>query len=123
MIKKDIVEEFLKNIYKRLIRHRRWLHQHPELAMQEKETTGYIVEHLKKAGIPFRQMNESGVIADLFVDKSFPTIAIRAEIDAVPIQEETGLSYSSKYKNVMHACGHDANTAVLLTLAEVWLMK
>lgn len=119
MIKKDIVEEFLKNIYKRLIRHRRWLHQHPELAMQEKETTGYIVEHLKKAGIPFRQMNESGVIADLFVDKSFPTIAIRAEIDAVPIQEETGLSYSSNYKNVMHACGHDANTAVLLTLAEV----
>lgn len=109
-----------KSHYKQiLIQHRHWLHQHPELAMQEKQTTEYIVKHLKRIGLPYIQVEETGVFADLIIDSAFPMTAVRAEIDAVPVQEETGLSFASQYKNVMHACGHDANTAILLTLAEV----
>ena len=105
--------------YERILKHRRWLHRHPELAFSEKETTAYIAEQLQQLGIPYRQTGESGIIADIMLDQSLPTIAVRAEIDAVPIQEETGLAFSSIHEGVMHACGHDANTAVLLALAEV----
>ncbi|MGI6094094.1 MAG: M20 metallopeptidase family protein [Lachnospiraceae bacterium] len=106
-----------------LLAHRRWLHQHPELAFLEEETTKYIVKHLKRANIPCRQLGKSGVIADLAVDKALPTIAVRAEIDAIAVPEETGLPFASLYEGNMHACGHDANTAILLTLAEVLAEK
>lgn len=107
------------DIEKRLLETRRWLHQHPETAMQEYETTAYIAERLKAAGIPYRLPGKTGVIADLTVDERLPVIALRAEMDALPLQEETGLSFSSVYPGKMHACGHDANTAILLCLAEV----
>ena len=102
-----------------MIEHRRWLHQHPELAFEERETTAYIARQLRSLGIPFRQTGESGIIADIMVDQALPTIAVRAEIDAVPIHEETELSFASIHEGAMHACGHDANTALLLALAEV----
>ena len=102
----------------RVVEHRRWLHRHPELAFAERETTAYVAEHLRKAGLAVRQTGESGLIADLTVDPAYPTVAIRAEMDAIEVQEETGLPFASESRGVMHACGHDANTAVLLALAE-----
>lgn len=103
----------------RLLDMRRWLHRHPETAMEEYETTAYIAGHLEKAGIPFRILGKTGVLADLVVDEALPTIAIRAEMDALPVQEETGLPFASLYPERMHACGHDANTAIALCLATV----
>ncbi len=104
------------NISKRVVEHRRWFHQHPELGFEEKETSDYIATHLKKAGIPFKRL-KTGVLADIDVGAS-ETIALRADIDALPIQEVEGRSYGSKNMGKMHACGHDAHAAMLLTAAE-----
>lgn len=100
-----------------LIRLRRWFHQYPELSMQEYETSRFISSYLSQAGIRHRIVGETGVIADLMVDETLPTVAIRAEIDALPVQEQTELAYASAYPCRMHACGHDAITAVALYLA------
>ena len=78
-----------------LVRLRRWLHQHPELSMQEYETSRFISEYLRQAGIANHIVGETGVIADLVVDEKFPTLAVRAEIDALPVNEQTGLDYAS----------------------------
>lgn len=100
-----------------LIRLRRWLHQHPELSMQEFETSRFIREYLNSVGITNRIVGKTGLIADLRVDEALPTIAIRSEIDALPVSEQTGLACTSIYPGKMHACGHDAITAVALVLA------
>jgi amidohydrolase len=104
------------DISKRVIEHRRWLHQHPELGFEEYETSDYIAKHLEKAGIPFKRL-KTGIIADLNVRAS-QTFALRADIDALPIQEVEGRPYGSKNPGKMHACGHDAHAAMLLTTAE-----
>lgn len=102
----------------RLRTHRRWLHRHPELSLEERETARYIANHLEAADIPFRMVEDCGIIAGLKIDAALPTVAIRAEIDALPLEEQTGLPFTSACPGKMHACGHDANAAVLLTLAE-----
>lgn len=122
MIRKTIVEQFLSHREKfgeRVLVHRHWLHQHPELAFAEKETTNYIMKQLEHVGIPYKRIGTCGLYADLLADSAYPTIAIRAEIDGLPVKEETGLPFASIYDGKMHACGHDANTAIVLTLAEV----
>ena len=103
-------------ISKRVVEHRRWFHQHPELGFEEYETSDYIAKHLKEAGIPFKRL-KTGIIADLNVGAS-QTYALRADIDALPIQEVEGREYGSKNPGKMHACGHDAHAAMLLTTAE-----
>lgn len=118
----------LQEYFDELLMVRRWLHRHPELSMEERQTSAYIARYLEKCGLEVRRTGEVGVIADLLADrnrcsdglvKKCRTIAIRAEIDALPIQEETGLSFSSENPGVMHACGHDCITAVALCLARV----
>ncbi len=104
------------DISSRVIEHRRWFHQHPELGFEEYETSNYIASHLEKAGIPFKKI-KTGIIADLDVG-AHETIALRADIDALPIQEVEGREYGSKNPGKMHACGHDAHAAMLLTAAE-----
>lgn len=100
-----------------LLRVRRWLHRHPELSMQEYETSRFISNYLSEAGIANRILGKTGVIADLVADEALPTLAVRAEIDALPIQEETGVNFASECPGRMHACGHDAIAAVVLCLA------
>ncbi len=104
------------NIFQRVVEHRRWFHQHPELGFEEYETSNYIAEHLKEVGIPFKRL-KTGIIADLNVGAT-QTFALRADIDALPIQEVEGRPYGSKHPGKMHACGHDAHAAMLLTSAE-----
>lgn len=99
--------------------HRRWLHRHPELAMQEQMTSRYIAGCLEELGISWEIAGETGVIGNLTVDPSLPTFALRGEMDAVPVCEETGLDFASENPGVMHACGHDAIVAVLLCLGRV----
>ena len=101
-----------------LIAWRRHFHRHPELSFQEHATARFIVEKLKSWGIQVRYpVAETGVVAQ--VGQGRPTIALRADMDALPISEETGLPYASENPGVMHACGHDAHIAALLGVARL----
>lgn len=118
------MKEFVKNIvkdYKDLqIGHFHYLHAHPELSFQEYETNAYIKKTLAEAGVPLqRGIRGTSVVGVLKGDAPGPTIAFRADIDALPVQEETGLEYQSTTPGVMHACGHDAHNATLLTFARL----
>jgi len=105
-----------------LISIRRHLHQYPELSKEEIETTKSIEKWLKELDISTRNTElETGVFADIKGGKPGPIVALRADIDALPIEEKTGLSYASKIKGVMHACGHDFHTAALIGAA--YLLK
>ncbi|MDN3016907.1 amidohydrolase [Paenibacillus sp. BSR1-1] len=103
-----------------LISIRRHLHQYPELSKQEFETTKSIEKWLLELDIPLRKTDlKTGVFADLKGGKPGPIVAVRADIDALPIEEKTGLPYASKNKGVMHACGHDFHTAALIGAARL----
>jgi amidohydrolase len=97
---------------------RRHLHRYPELSFQEYQTAAYIASCLEEWGIPYTRMGETGIVVDLVGEKGEgPHIGIRADIDALPIAEMTGLPYASAHPGVMHACGHDGHTAILLGTA------
>lgn len=98
---------------------RRHLHQHPELSFQEKETAAFIERELRAMGYePQTGIGGYGLKVVLKGAKPGPTVALRADIDALPILEETGLDFASQNPGVMHACGHDAHTAMLLATAK-----
>ncbi|HDR4571919.1 M20 peptidase aminoacylase family protein [Bacillus cytotoxicus] len=106
----------------KLILIRRHLHQYPELSYEEFKTTKFIKNLLQEANITIKDTNlKTGVIAEVSGNRGGPTIALRADIDALPIQEETDLPYASKSSNKMHACGHDFHTASILGAA--YLLK
>lgn len=98
---------------------RRELHRRPELALREYETACLIERELDKAGVAHRRIGETGVFGVLRGRGDGPAVALRADIDALPIREETGASYRSETDGVMHACGHDAHTACLIGAAKM----
>ncbi|OUM93811.1 MAG: amidohydrolase [Thermobacillus sp. ZCTH02-B1] len=103
-----------------LIAIRRHLHRHPELSLEEKETAALVARELAKLGLGIRTgVGGHGVVADLKGALPGKTVALRADMDALPIQEETGLEFASERPGVMHACGHDAHTAILLGAAKL----
>lgn len=115
----ETLVERLKAKEQRMIDIRRYLHEHPELSFHETETPKYIAEFYKdKACDVQTNVGPNGVKVTIDSGKPGKTIAIRADFDALPIQEDTGLSYASQNEGVMHACGHDAHTAYMLVLAE-----
>lgn len=93
------------------------LHRIPELAFQEFKTAAYIEDALRSGGYAPQRIGETGLYADLMTDPSLPWLLLRADIDALPLQEQTGLPYASETAGMMHACGHDAHAAMLLTAA------
>ncbi len=103
-----------------LIELRHHFHQHPELALQEVETSAYIRRYLEKLGYEIKPVEPTGLIAELpcLRDRE-KMIVLRAEMDALPIQEQTGLSYASVNEGCMHACGHDFILASALILAKI----
>ncbi|MGH0940593.1 M20 peptidase aminoacylase family protein [Bacillus mycoides] len=106
----------------KLISIRRHLHENPELSYEEFETTKAIKNWLDEANITIIDSNlETGVIAEISGNKNGPVVALRADIDALPIQEETDLPYTSKIQGKMHACGHDFHTAAIIGAA--YLLK
>ncbi|EJR53217.1 amidohydrolase [Bacillus cereus VD107] len=106
----------------KLISIRRHLHEYPELSYEEFETTKAIKNWLEEANITIIDSNlETGIIAEISGNKNGPVVALRADIDALPIQEETDLPYTSKIHGKMHACGHDFHTAAMLGAA--YLLK
>ena len=99
--------------------HRRHLHMYPEVSGTEIETTRYIRKALEAMGIACWDLqSKTGVVAEIGNGEG-PTLALRADIDALPIVEQTGLDYASKNEGAMHACGHDFHTASLLGAAQV----
>ncbi|WP_237980562.1 M20 peptidase aminoacylase family protein [Bacillus thuringiensis] len=112
----------LKQLTEMLISIRRNLHEHPELSYEEFETTKTIKNWLEEKNITIIHSSlETGVIAEISGNNRGPIIAIRADIDALPIQEETNLPYASKIPGKMHACGHDFHTAAIIGAA--YLLK
>lgn len=109
----------LDAIYDEMIEIRRFLHQNPELSFQEENTAKYIADYHRKLGHEVREnVGGNGVLAYLKGAKPGPTVALRADFDALPIHEETDVPFKSQNDGVMHACGHDGHTATLLGLAK-----
>jgi len=100
---------------------RRDLHAHPELGFEEHRTAQVIEDQLRSLGLEPRRMAGTGVVADLVggAAESGPVLLLRADIDALPVQEANDVPYKSQNDGVMHACGHDAHTAMLLAAAQV----
>ncbi|MBX3349841.1 MAG: amidohydrolase [Nitrospira sp.] len=105
-------------LYDRLVALRRELHRYPELSRQESRTAAVISRFLHDLGIRHRtNIAGHGVVADIPGDSGVPCVVLRADMDALPIQEETGLEFASVHGGVMHACGHDGHTTMLLGAA------
>ncbi|MCC8027109.1 MAG: amidohydrolase [Clostridium sp.] len=98
---------------------RRQIHQNPELGWHEFETQALIIKELERLGIPCEKVCGTGVIATLKGAKEGPVTGLRADMDALPIQEKPDTPYRSQNPGVMHACGHDCHVAMLLTAARV----
>ncbi|HLR20766.1 MAG TPA: amidohydrolase, partial [Tissierellaceae bacterium] len=113
------VLEKVKSIEDYLIDMRRHFHMNPELSWEEYETSKKIQEELENMGIEYEVVLETGIIGTIVGNKQGPVIGIRADIDALPVNEETGLEFSSKNEGKMHACGHDAHIAMLLTTGKL----
>lgn len=117
-IENDIFKT-IDSLYPIMVEIRRYLHQNPELSFQEFETAKYIANVYKELAIPYKMnVGGNGVIAVLEGGKPGKTVALRADFDALPIHDEKKVPYKSKVDGVMHACGHDGHTAILLTLAK-----
>ncbi|QFF97613.1 amidohydrolase [Psychrobacillus glaciei] len=110
----------IEEMYEQMVAWRRHLHENPELSYEEVETPQMIAQILEGYGIPVRtKVGGRGVVGKIEGAKPGPTIALRADFDALPIQDEKDVSYKSKVDGVMHACGHDGHTATLLAVAKV----
>lgn len=116
----DRIEKLIDGVRNKVVAWRRHMHANPELSFQEHETAAFIVERLQEiGGIEILRPSGTSVVGRLKGNRPGPTIAIRADFDALPIQEATGAAYASQRPGVMHACGHDGHTAMLLGTATV----
>lgn len=122
------LDQQCKEIEPRLIESRRYFHQNPELSNREFKTGARIAEQLKALGLEVKYpVAKTGVIAILKGAKPGPVVALRSDIDALPVTERNSLAFASKEKStfngietgVMHACGHDGHMAILLAVAEI----
>lgn len=118
-----LVDEIRKHAHENhdtVLSNRRYLHTNPELSFNEYQTSSFIKARLDEMGISWQSMADTGVVALIKGDKpSGKIIALRADMDALPIHEANDVDYVSKNKGVMHACGHDAHTASLLGVAKI----
>ncbi|MFC0523509.1 amidohydrolase [Pontibacillus salicampi] len=115
----ETVMNDIDHLYEEMVHIRRHLHQHPELSFHETETAAYIAQYYEELGIPYEtNIGKNGVLARLEGGKPGKTVALRADFDALPIQDEKDAPYKSTVPGVMHACGHDGHTAALLCLAK-----
>ena len=113
------IKELVRENRDYVISLRRHFHQYPELSMEEYETSKKIKEELDKMGIEYRSAANTGIIATIKGDKPGKTIALRADMDALPVEELTDFDFKSKIDGHMHACGHDSHMAMLLGAAKI----
>jgi len=116
----SILEEAVK-LKNYMVEQRNYFHSHPELGLQEFNTCLRIEEELNKLGIKNRRVAGTNVIAEIYSGKSGKTLFIRADIDALPIQDAKNVPYKSQTPGIMHACGHDGHAAYLLGAADLIL--
>jgi amidohydrolase len=118
---KDQIKALANKYFKEVVEHRKHLHANPELSFEEFETSKYIQNFLKKNNIEFKGgFVKTGIVAHIKGKKpDKKIIALRADIDALPITEENQVAYKSKKKGVMHACGHDVHTSSMLGVCKI----
>ncbi len=118
----DSIFQAIDDQYDNMVKTRRYLHQHPEVSFHETETAAFIADTYERLGIPYqKEVGGNGIVATLTGGKPGKKVALRADFDALPIQEENEVDYKSKNDGAMHACGHDGHTAALLGVAEALL--
>lgn len=122
------IDQLAAQVQPKVLEYRRYLHQHPELSNREFETAKYVASHLRALGLEVQTgVANTGVVAVLKGGQPGPVVALRADMDALPVTEDTGLPFASTVRakfdgkdvGVMHACGHDTHTSMLLGVAEV----
>ncbi len=114
----QLVADSVRDQRDRMIDLRRDIHAHPELSLEERRTTALVADELTRCGIELRPgPTETGAVGALAGGRPGATVLLRADIDALPVNEETGLPFASTVDGAMHACGHDAHTAILLGVA------
>lgn len=115
----DSISEKTAAISDEIVNIRRDLHQHPELGLKEVRTGNIVSDYLKECGLEVKRCHVTGVVAVLRGAKPGPALLMRADMDALPVNEETDLEFKSVNEGIMHACGHDAHTAILLGAAKL----
>ena len=116
------IEQSTELLYEKAISYREHLHQNPELSYEEYNTQKFVSDTLTAIGIENSDIGETGIVALILADhhhKNDTCIALRADLDALPIQEQNKVPYKSKVDGLMHACGHDVHTSILLGAAEI----
>jgi amidohydrolase len=117
---KEQIQELSQSIFNEVVADRRHLHSHPELSFHEVETSAYVAKKLDELGLEYHRMAENGLVALIKGERpSDKVVALRADMDALPITEANDVSYKSQNTGVMHACGHDAHTSSLLGTAKI----
>ncbi len=117
---KEKIQELAGGIFNDVVTNRRHLHSHPELSFHEVETSAFIAKKLDELGLQYQRMADNGLVALIKGEKaSNQVVALRADMDALPILEANDVPYRSQNTGVMHACGHDAHTSSLLGTAKI----
>src|SRR6056297_3668942 len=112
-IMKDINQR-IDELYDELVNLRRDFHMYPELGFEEERTAGIVEQYLRDLGLSPTRLTKTGVVALIEGAQPGPVLMLRADMDALPMEEENEVPYKSRIPGVMHACGHDAHTAMLL---------
>ena len=121
MTQQEIIMNLTEKYLPHIINLRRTIHKHPELSNEEQDTAALLAGELKALGFDVREniAGGYGVSALLKGNHPGPTVALRTDMDALAVQEDTGLSFASETEGKMHACGHDAHMAILIGTASV----
>jgi amidohydrolase len=115
------VHQMVSELKDLIINTRRDLHRIPETAYTEKKTSAYVADYLTKEGLEVQtEIAQYGVVGLMDTGKPGPTLMIRADMDALPLEEDTGLAFASRHEGAMHACGHDSHMAMVLAAATVF---
>jgi len=119
-ILKQQIEQHCRIYHSEVVAMRRYIHANPELGFQENNTANFICKKLDEYGIPYkRNIAKTGIVGLIEGKRKDKVIALRADMDALPIIETNEVAYKSKNEGVMHACGHDAHTSILLGAAKI----
>ncbi len=117
---KEKIQELAGSIFNDVVANRRHLHSHPELSFHEVETSAFVAKKLDELGLQYQRMADNGLVALIKGEKpSDQVVALRADMDALPILEANDVPYKSQNTGIMHACGHDAHTSSLLGTAKI----
>ena len=120
MTLKDKISQLAQDIHAEVVGNRRHLHAHPELSFEEYETSAFVKSKLDELGISYQNMANTGIVALITGSKpSDSVVALRADMDALPILEANDVPYRSTKEGIMHACGHDVHTSSLLGTAKI----